>query len=126
MIRVELKYCECCGGLLLRPAAAPIIYCAPCARRLRELPQARMEKRSSRETPGRLAPALTGNVAPNDAKPGVVEQEAEHELPAAEQERTPEPAVASADANLTGPSFLPCMRACSAGAASPAGERRSA
>jgi len=29
-IQVELKYCERCGGLFLRPQEAEIVYCAGC------------------------------------------------------------------------------------------------
>ncbi len=38
LIRVELKYCEGCGGLLLRTAGTAAIYCAPCACKMAELP----------------------------------------------------------------------------------------
>ena len=37
---LELKYCERCGGLWLRPSAARAVYCPGCTRRLRELPPA--------------------------------------------------------------------------------------
>lgn len=37
---LELKYCERCGGLCLRPRASRAVYCPACARRLRELPPA--------------------------------------------------------------------------------------
>jgi len=30
-IRMELKYCECCGGLLLRRAGSGAMYCGECA-----------------------------------------------------------------------------------------------
>lgn len=30
IIRLELKYCERCGGLWLRPAASPDVYCPRC------------------------------------------------------------------------------------------------
>jgi hypothetical protein len=29
-VRVELKYCERCGGLFLRPQAAEVVYCGGC------------------------------------------------------------------------------------------------
>jgi hypothetical protein len=38
MIRLELKYCECCGGLLLRKAGGEIVYCRSCAKKMNELP----------------------------------------------------------------------------------------
>lgn len=34
----ELKYCECCGGLWLRPAGGGQTYCVGCARQMAELP----------------------------------------------------------------------------------------
>jgi hypothetical protein len=48
IVRMELKYCECCGGLLLRPAGTEAIYCAGCAARIRELAPSRMPKRRRR------------------------------------------------------------------------------
>ncbi len=33
-VLMELKYCERCGGLHLRPVSEPGVYCAPCARAL--------------------------------------------------------------------------------------------
>jgi uncharacterized paraquat-inducible protein A len=35
--KVELKYCEGCGALTLRPAASAQIYCPGCARKLAEV-----------------------------------------------------------------------------------------
>lgn len=35
---MELKYCERCGGLCLRPRSARQIYCRACATRMRRLP----------------------------------------------------------------------------------------
>jgi uncharacterized Zn finger protein (UPF0148 family) len=40
-IRLELKYCEQCGGLLLRRTGEAVVFCASCARRVKELPVAR-------------------------------------------------------------------------------------
>ena len=37
-LRFELKYCERCGGLWLRPAGGGQTYCAGCARQMGELP----------------------------------------------------------------------------------------
>jgi hypothetical protein len=31
--QLELKYCERCGGLFLRPQAAPVVYCVSCTAR---------------------------------------------------------------------------------------------
>lgn len=36
-ITIELKYCERCGGLFLRHAGDPQVYCAPCAPAMREM-----------------------------------------------------------------------------------------
>ncbi len=36
--KLELKYCERCGGLWLRPQGGDAVYCAACAEALRELP----------------------------------------------------------------------------------------
>jgi Zn-finger nucleic acid-binding protein len=37
-IHVELKYCERCGGLWLRPQGAGGVYCAACRARLAAMP----------------------------------------------------------------------------------------
>ena len=34
----ELKYCERCGGLWLRPQGGDAVYCERCAEAIRELP----------------------------------------------------------------------------------------
>jgi len=31
-IHMELKYCERCGGLWLRPVASGLVFCIPCAK----------------------------------------------------------------------------------------------
>ena len=40
-IKIELKYCERCGGLWLRRAGDPQVYCAPCAPAMRDTARAR-------------------------------------------------------------------------------------
>ena len=35
---LELKICERCGGLWMRPAGSRWIYCGPCKRRVEQLP----------------------------------------------------------------------------------------
>lgn len=40
----ELKYCERCGGLWLRPVGGGQIYCAGCGREMAELPPASYER----------------------------------------------------------------------------------
>jgi Zn-finger nucleic acid-binding protein len=42
---LELKYCERCGGLWLRPAGGEQIYCTTCARAMGELPPSSVEIR---------------------------------------------------------------------------------
>ena len=41
---LELKYCERCGGLWLRPMGGEQIYCAPCARAIADLPPSSVEE----------------------------------------------------------------------------------
>ena len=36
--KLELKYCERCGGLWLRPQGGEAVYCASCAHDIGELP----------------------------------------------------------------------------------------
>ena len=36
--KLELKYCERCGALWLRPRDSEAVYCSPCASEIRELP----------------------------------------------------------------------------------------
>jgi hypothetical protein len=44
-LRFELKYCERCGGLWLRPAGGGQIYCVACWREMGELPPASYERK---------------------------------------------------------------------------------
>ena len=37
LIRMELKYCEACGGLWFRHADAEEVYCARCLERMGEI-----------------------------------------------------------------------------------------
>ena len=39
-LQFELKYCERCGGLWLRPAGGGQVYCVACGRAMGELPPA--------------------------------------------------------------------------------------
>jgi uncharacterized Zn finger protein (UPF0148 family) len=53
MIRLELKYCEQCGGLLLRRAGdSAVVFCAPCGRRAEQLPVARKRTPGNAEVNG--------------------------------------------------------------------------
>lgn len=38
-IEVELKYCERCGGLWLRPRGATEVYCRDCTPKMAEFPE---------------------------------------------------------------------------------------
>jgi len=40
-IRMELKYCERCGGLWLRPAGSGLSYCESCSVQMAQLPAVR-------------------------------------------------------------------------------------
>ena len=46
---LELKYCERCGGLWLRPAGGSQIYCVSCAKQIEEMPPASGRLDSSSE-----------------------------------------------------------------------------
>ncbi|MGA2387378.1 MAG: hypothetical protein ABSF97_00330 [Candidatus Sulfotelmatobacter sp.] len=50
MLSFELKYCERCGGLWLRPMGGEQIYCVACGRAMAELPQ---QSRKAKATIGR-------------------------------------------------------------------------
>jgi hypothetical protein len=43
-LQFELKYCERCGGLWLRPAGGGQVYCVACGREMGELPPASHER----------------------------------------------------------------------------------
>ena len=43
---LELKYCERCGGLWLRPVGGGQVYCVECARAMGELPPASYPRKS--------------------------------------------------------------------------------
>jgi hypothetical protein len=55
MIRLELKYCERCGGLLLRRTGGAVVYCQSCAKSLSELP---VMRKVEKVTGGRKTPTL--------------------------------------------------------------------
>jgi hypothetical protein len=44
-IQLELKYCERCGGLWLRPKGSDLVFCAGCARVMAGLPGLRLVQR---------------------------------------------------------------------------------
>jgi Zn-finger nucleic acid-binding protein len=43
-MKFELKYCERCGGLWLRPVGGEQIYCTACWREMAQLPRASWER----------------------------------------------------------------------------------
>jgi len=47
-LSLELKYCERCGGLWLRPVGGQEIYCVNCAGAMAELPPASHEEGKAR------------------------------------------------------------------------------
>jgi len=60
LIQLELKYCERCGGLWLRPTSASAIYCSPCALAMSEMAQPKqtpfvaLSERPRRQSKGRV------------------------------------------------------------------------
>jgi len=52
LVSLELKYCERCGGLWLRPVGGGQIYCVECGRSMAELPPASYEVRKARTPQG--------------------------------------------------------------------------
>jgi len=68
-LSLELKYCERCGGLWLRPAGESRVYCAPCTREVEEMPPTPREsqvlkgRQARRKSAKRVEPAWTGNEA---------------------------------------------------------------
>ena len=53
-IQVELKYCERCGGLWLRPQGADGVYCAGCRVFLAALPSLDVTPRKARRRKARV------------------------------------------------------------------------
>jgi hypothetical protein len=45
IVRLELKYCERCGGLWMRTSGTEDIYCPACADQMLDLPAARGRRR---------------------------------------------------------------------------------
>jgi uncharacterized Zn finger protein (UPF0148 family) len=63
-IQVELKYCERCGGLWLRPRGADGVYCASCRVRLAAMPSP--EEGPPREARRRRVARLQGTGVPTE------------------------------------------------------------
>jgi hypothetical protein len=49
--RLELKYCERCGSLWLRPAGGGQVYCVACARAMNEMPPASYDRQGGPRMP---------------------------------------------------------------------------
>lgn len=45
IVRLELKYCERCGGLWMRTWGTEEVYCPPCAVQMLDLPAVRRRKK---------------------------------------------------------------------------------
>lgn len=69
---LELKYCERCGALYLRPGSSRAVYCAACARRMRRLPPA--DGLSVARSAGPSAPD-DGSPSPGPSAPWVLATE---------------------------------------------------
>jgi hypothetical protein len=74
-VRVELKYCERCGGLWVRECGAGEVYCGSCQAKMAELPISRTKR------PGRLMlpvgqPSLIDNYTDEDESEDSLECEA--------------------------------------------------
>lgn len=55
-LQYELKYCERCGGLWLRPVGEAAVYCEPCALLMDALPLRRGPRRAT--AAGAIATAM--------------------------------------------------------------------
>ena len=66
-IRLHLKYCERCGGLWLRREGVVVVFCAPCAREMAELPGHGRKRRSGRVPGSDDAVVTPGPVPPLEA-----------------------------------------------------------
>jgi hypothetical protein len=68
---LELKYCERCGGLWLRPVNGGQIYCVACAREMAELPPASKEAESARLPCGRRCGVDNGDFEGDEGDAGI-------------------------------------------------------
>jgi Zn-finger nucleic acid-binding protein len=51
VVELELKYCECCGGLWLRRKGLPEVYCASCATAMSEFAISHRPSRKATRAP---------------------------------------------------------------------------
>ncbi len=68
--KVELKYCERCGGLWLRPVGGGQIYCAACAREMAQLPPGSKESNGAKLPRGPRWGGDAGEVEGDEAGDG--------------------------------------------------------
>lgn len=68
--KLELKYCERCGGLWTRPQGGEEVYCGKCAKAMEELPPVK------RRSPEVTRACNTRQAPPPHAWEGVVESAA--------------------------------------------------
>jgi hypothetical protein len=67
-VRMELKYCEHCGGLWLRECGTGVVYCPNCEPRVADLPAAKKK-------PGRVTLPEGRRTVVEDYGPGVADPE---------------------------------------------------
>jgi len=70
-LQFELKYCERCGGLWLRPAGGAHIYCVACGRAMAELPSSSTERARARMSQGPRWAAEDGDLEEYDSDEGI-------------------------------------------------------
>lgn len=75
LISMELKYCEGCGGLLVRRAGEKDTYCNACEQKMRDLPMPKRLSGKARPAAQRKEPS--GSVPPRIGPKRVEATEAE-------------------------------------------------
>jgi hypothetical protein len=70
-LQFELKYCERCGGLWLRPAGGKQIYCVACGRAMADLPSSSTERASARMSQGPRWATEDGDIGGYDGDEGI-------------------------------------------------------
>ena len=70
-LTLELKYCERCGALWLRPARGQQVYCVDCALEIADLPLASSEQETpTRGSRGNVVGGEFGEYAEGDGRGG--------------------------------------------------------
>ena len=67
-VRMELKYCEHCGGLYLRESGGGMVYCERCQSKVADLP-------IPKKKPGKVKLPVRGHAVVEDYKVEVSEEE---------------------------------------------------